>query len=60
MANPVNHGNGGYKGPERRKYARRLIAERRKEIRWEPKNPNRRQNPGRRAVDRLGVLAPKR
>jgi hypothetical protein len=60
MANHVNNGNAGYKGPERRKYARRLITDRRKEIRWEPNNPNRRQSSGRRAVDQLGVLAPKR
>lgn len=51
-----NTGNkSGYQGSERRKYARRLVAERRKEIRWEPNNPNRRQSAGRRVTDNLGV-----
>ncbi|MHB8623318.1 MAG: hypothetical protein ACYC9J_11495 [Sulfuricaulis sp.] len=50
----------GYMGPERRKYARRLVAERRKEIRWEPNNPSRRQSGGRRIIDQLGVLDTKR
>ena len=60
MANHVGNGNAGYKGPERRKYPRRILSDRRKEVRWEPKKSNRRENPGRRAVDILGVLAPKR
>lgn len=54
----ANHGNGAgksaYLGPERRKYARRTVADRRKDIRWEPDNPNRRKNSGRRAADALG------
>ena len=56
----ANHGNGAgksaYQGPERRKYVRRTVADRRKAIRWEPDNPNRRNNPGRRAADALGAL----
>jgi hypothetical protein len=56
----ASHGNGtdqpAYKGPERRKYARRTVADRRKAIRWEPDNPNRRSNPGRRAADALGAF----
>ena len=60
MANADNTGKPGYKGQERRKFSRRFIAERRKEIRWEPNNPNRRQNIGRRAADHLGVLGSKR
>jgi len=55
----ANHDNGSgkstYRGPERRKYARRTMADRRKDIRWEPDNPNRRKNQGRRAADALGV-----
>jgi len=31
------------------------VADRRKDIRWEPNNPNRRQTVGRRASDQLGV-----
>jgi hypothetical protein len=31
------------------------VADRRKDIRWEPNNPNRRQAVGRRASDHLGV-----
>lgn len=60
MANEGNTGKPAHKGPERRKFSRRFIAERRKEIRWEPDNPNRRQNTGRRAADHLGVLGSKR
>ena len=46
----------GYKGSERRKIARRYTSDRRKEIRWEPKNPNRRESMGRRASDQLDVF----
>ena len=54
MANEDNSSKPGYRGPERRKFPRRFTADRRKEIRWEPNHPNRRQNTGRRAVDHLG------
>ena len=60
MANEGNTGKPAYKGHERRKFSRRFIADRRKEIRWEPNNPNRRQNTGRRAADHLGMLGSKR
>jgi len=60
MANADNTGKPVHKGPERRKFSRRFVAERRKDIRWEPNNPNRRQNIGRRAADHLGVLGSKR
>ncbi len=60
MANHDNTGKPVYKGPERRKFSRRFVADRRKEIRWEPSNPNRRQMAGRRASDHLGTLANKR
>ncbi len=60
MANEDNTGKPVYKGSERRKFSRRFIAERRKEIRWEPNKPNRRESTGRRAVDHLGVLGSKR
>jgi hypothetical protein len=60
MANEGNTGKPVHKGPERRKFSRRFVAERRKDIRWEPNNPNRRQNIGRRAADHLGVLGSKR
>ncbi len=60
MANHDNTGKPVYKGPERRKFPRRTVADRRKEIRWEPNNPNRRHSTGRRAVDQLGVLGSKR
>ena len=60
MANKDNTGKPVYRGPERRKVSRRFIAERRKEIRWEPNNPNRRHNVGRRGTDHLGVLGSKR
>jgi hypothetical protein len=49
------NGNSGYKGAERRKFSRRNVADRRKDIRWEPNNPNRRQTVGRRASDLLGI-----
>ena len=56
----AKHGNGSdkpaYHGPERRKYSRRTVAERRQAVRWEPDKPNRRQNPGRRTTDALGAL----
>ncbi len=55
----ANHGNGSgksaYQGRERRKYVRRTVADRRKDMRGEPDNPNRRKNPGRRATDALGA-----
>jgi len=50
-----------YKGPERRKKARRKNVDRRESMRWELENPIRRKNPGRRAKDRLlYLLDPKR
>jgi hypothetical protein len=55
MASHYTNGSTGYKGLERRKFSRRSLADRRKDIRWEPSNPNRRQNAGRRASDQLGV-----
>ena len=55
MASHHTNGNAGYKGVERRKFNRRTVADRRKEIRWEPKNPNRRESVGRRATDLLGI-----
>ncbi|HEY5682890.1 MAG TPA: hypothetical protein VIR61_04360 [Sulfuricaulis sp.] len=60
MANVYTNGKTGYKGIDRRKINRRTVAERRKDIRWEPKNPNRRLNVGRRAADLLGVNSTKR
>lgn len=60
MANKDNTGKPVYRGPECRKVSRRFIGERRKEIRWEPKNPNRRQNVGRRGMDQLDGLGSKR
>jgi hypothetical protein len=60
MANFYTNGSTGSKGIERRKVARRTVADRRKEIRFEPNNPNRRQNYGRRASDQLGVNGSKR
>ncbi len=60
MASYYTNGNTGYKGVDRRKATRRTVADRRKEIRWEPKNPNRRASSGRRAADQLGVLGSKR
>ena len=60
MATESNTGKSVYKGQERRKFLRRFVADRRKEIRWEPNNPNRRQSTGRRAADHLGVLGSKR
>ena len=55
MASHYTNGSTGHKGIERRKHNRRNISERRKDIRWEPNNPNRRQTAGRRATDHLGV-----
>jgi hypothetical protein len=55
MANHQDTDKPAYKGPERRKFARRTTADRRKEVRWEPNNPNRRQNAGRRSMDSLGI-----
>jgi hypothetical protein len=60
MANESNTSKLVYKGQERRKFLRRFIAERRKDIRWEPNKPNRRQISARRAADHLGVLGSKR
>jgi hypothetical protein len=60
MASHYTNGSTGYKGVERRKFSRRNVADRRKDIRWEPNNPNRRQPVGRRASDQLGVLGNKR
>ncbi len=61
MADKDNSNKPDYKGPERRKFLRRTQADRRKEIRWEPKKPCRRQATGRRAVDALlGLLGSKR
>lgn len=55
MASHYTNGSTGHKGVERRKHNRRDISERRKDIRWEPNNPNRRQTTGRRVTDHLGV-----
>ena len=55
MASHYTNGSTGYKGTERRKFNRRNVADRRKDVRWEPNNPNRRQTVGRRASDQLGV-----
>jgi len=41
-----------YTGPERRHGERRVLADRRAEVRWEPGKDDRRQNPGRRKTDR--------
>jgi hypothetical protein len=55
MANHSDNDKSVYKGPERRKFVRRTVSDRRKEVRWEPKNPNRRHSAGRRSADHLGV-----
>lgn len=60
MASHYTNGSTGYKGSERRKFNRRTVVDRRKDIRWEPNNPNRRQTYGRRATDHLGVNGNKR
>lgn len=60
MANKETGNKSGYHGPERRKYARRLVADRRKDIRWEPNNPSRRKSAGRRVIDQLGARDTKR
>jgi len=60
MADHQDTDKPAYKGNERRKFARRTVADRRKEVRWEPKKPNRRENVGRRSTDRLGVQGHKR
>jgi hypothetical protein len=61
MANVYTNGSTGYKGVDRRKFNRRNVADRRKEIRWEPDKSNRRQTTtGRRASDLLGVNGNKR
>ncbi len=60
MANDSSNGKPVYRGAERRHFPRRTLADRRKEIRWEPNNPNRRENPGRRVSDQLGMLGSKR
>lgn len=41
----------GYRGPERRRDARRHTAERRDGLRWEPKKTDRRKSLGRRSHD---------
>ena len=41
-----------YTGPERRHGERRVLADRRAEVRWAPGKDDRRQNPGRRKTDR--------
>src|SRR3989344_2214648 len=41
MASYYTNGSTGHKGHERRKLGRRNVADRRKDIRWEPNNPNR-------------------
>lgn len=41
----------GYRGPERRRAARRHAADRRDGLRWEPKRIDRRKSPGRRSHD---------
>jgi hypothetical protein len=43
----------GFKGPERRRKARRTSKDRRANMRWELENPIRRKSPGRRTLDRL-------
>jgi len=60
MANHQDTDKSTYKGNERRKFARRTVADRRKDVRWEPKKPNRRENAGRRSTDRLGMQGHKR
>ena len=40
-----------YTGPERRQIKRRVLADRRQDIRFEPHKQERRQNPGRRDDD---------
>lgn len=40
-----------YQGKERRRGPRRLISDRRQDVRWEPDKDDRRQKPGRRASD---------
>lgn len=60
MANVYTNGNTGYKGVERRKFSRRNVADRRKDIRWEPNKSSRRQITGRRVADHLGVNGNKR
>lgn len=60
MANHQDTDKPAYNGTERRKSARRSATDRRTEVRWEPKKPNRRQNAGRRSTDRLGMQGLKR
>lgn len=60
MASVYTNGNTGYKGIERRKFNRRNVVDRRKDIRWEPNKSSRRQSAGRRAADHLGVNSNKR
>ncbi len=60
MANVYTNGNTGYKGVDRRKFNRRIVVDRRKDIRWEPNKSSRRQITGRRATDHLGVNGSKR
>lgn len=60
MAYKGTNNKSSYQGPERRKYARRLVADRRKEIRWEPNKIIRRKSAGRRVIDQLGASDTKR
>jgi hypothetical protein len=60
MANDGNKGKSGHRSSDLRNYPRRLITDRRKDIRWEPKTTNRRENSGRRTADALGRFGNKR
>lgn len=60
MANVYTNGSTGNKGIERRKFNRRNVVDRRKDIRWEPDKTSRRQATGRRVADQLGVNGNKR
>ncbi len=44
-------GSGDYSGVERRRMVRRTKGEQRDQVRWEPKNSDRRKGLGRRAND---------
>lgn len=56
MANQDGTGRSVFKGTERRKMLRRFIADRRKDVRWEPEKSPRRESSGRRITDKLGVI----
>ena len=60
MANFYTNGSTGYKGVDRRKFNRRNVVDRRKDIRWEPNKTSRREIIGRRVTDHLGVNGNKR